>query len=36
MESRSAERSRLLKLLEGANIKLASGVFGVSGLLKKI
>ena len=36
MESRSAERNRLLKLLETANIKLASvasDVFGVSGLL---
>src|SRR5712671_6153070 len=36
VESRSAERNRLLKLLESANIKLASvasDVFGVSGLL---
>jgi transposase len=36
VESRSAERNRLLKLLETANIKLASvasDVFGVSGLL---
>ena len=36
MESQSAERNRLLKLLETANIKLASvasDVFGVSGLL---
>ena len=36
LESRSAERSRLLKLLETANIKLASvatDVFGVSGRL---
>ncbi len=36
VESRSAERNRLLKLLEGANIKLASvasDVFGASGLL---
>ena len=36
VESQSAERNRLLKLLEGANIKLASvasDVFGVSGLL---
>jgi len=35
VESRSAERNRLLKLLESANIKLASvasDVFGVSGL----
>jgi transposase len=35
IESRSAERNRLLKLLETANIKLASvasNVFGVSGL----
>jgi transposase len=35
VESRSAERNRLLKLLEGANIKLASvatNVFGVSGM----
>jgi transposase len=35
-ESRSAERNRLLKLLESANIQLASvasDVFGVSGLL---
>jgi transposase len=36
VESRSAERNRLLKLLESANIKLASvasDVFGASGLL---
>ena len=36
VESRTAERNRLLKLLETANIKLASvatDVFGVSGLL---
>jgi len=36
IESRTAERNRLLKLLETANIKLASvasDVFGVSGLL---
>src|SRR6516225_9051263 len=36
VESRSAERNRLLKVLETANIKLASvasDVFGVSGLL---
>ena len=36
VESRAAERNRLLKLLETANIKLASvatDVFGVSGLL---
>lgn len=36
VESRSAERNRLLKLLETANIKLssvASDVFGVSGML---
>src|SRR5438045_9768138 len=36
MESRTAERNRLLKLLETANIKLASvasSVFGVSGRL---
>src|SRR5205809_4062933 len=36
MESRTAERNRLLKLLETANIKLASvmtDVFGVSGRL---
>ena len=36
VESQSAERNRLLKLLEAANIKLAgvaSDVFGVSGLL---
>ena len=36
VESRSAERNRLLKLLESANIKLstvASDVFGVSGML---
>jgi transposase len=36
VESRSAERNRVLKLLETANIKLASvasDVFGVSGLL---
>jgi len=36
VESRSAERNRLLKLLETANIKLASvatNVFGVSGML---
>jgi hypothetical protein len=36
VESRSAERNRLLKLLETANIKLASvatDVFGVSGRL---
>ena len=36
VESRSAERNRLLKLLEEANIKLASvasDVFGVSGML---
>ena len=36
VESRTAERNRLLKLLESANIKLASvasDVFGVSGLL---
>ena len=36
MESRTAERNRLLKLLETANIKLASvasNVFGVSGRL---
>lgn len=36
VESRTAERNRLLKLLETANIKLASvasNVFGVSGLL---
>jgi transposase len=36
VESRSAERNRLLKLLESANIKLASvasDVFGVSGRL---
>ncbi len=36
VESRSAERNRVLKLLESANIKLASvasDVFGVSGLL---
>jgi transposase len=36
VESRSAERNRLLKLLESANIKLASvasDVFGVSGQL---
>ena len=35
VEARSAERNRLLKLLEGANIKLASvasNVFGVSGM----
>ena len=34
MESQAAERNRLLKLLETANIKLASvakNVFGVSG-----
>jgi hypothetical protein len=36
VESRSAERNRLLKLLESPNIKLASmasDVFGVAGLL---
>src|SRR6201988_2886516 len=36
VESRSAERNRLLKLLESANIKLASvatDVFGLSGRL---
>jgi transposase len=36
IEARTAERNRLLKLLEGANIKLASvasDVFGVSGIL---
>jgi len=36
VEARSAERNRLLKLLENANLKLASvisDVFGVSGLL---
>jgi hypothetical protein len=36
VESRAAECNRLLKLLETANIKLASvatDVFGVSGLL---
>jgi transposase len=36
VESRTAERNRLLKLLESANIKLssvASDVFGVSGML---
>jgi transposase len=36
VESRTAERNRLLKLLETANIKLASmvtDVFGVSGML---
>ena len=36
IEARTAERNRLLKLLEGANIKLAgvaSDVFGVSGML---
>jgi hypothetical protein len=36
VESRSAERNRLLKLLESAHIKLASvasDVFGVSGVL---
>jgi transposase len=31
VESQAAERNRLLKLLETANIKLASDVFGVSG-----
>jgi transposase len=36
IEARTAERNRLLKLLEGVNIKLssvASNVFGVSGML---
>jgi len=36
VESRTAERNRLLKLLEAANVKLASvasNVFGVSGML---
>jgi transposase len=36
VEARTSERNRLLKLLEGANIKLASvasDVFGVSGIL---
>jgi hypothetical protein len=38
MESRAAERHRLLKLLETANVKLASvvaDVFGGSGRLRR-